>query len=76
MKHLAKYAAVLLLCVLALLAFTACGPKDYEKQKAAYNDIIEEYTALLTAKQNGEELPEPDTKGMDEREAAIAEAIF
>lgn len=75
MKHLAKYAAVLLLCVLALLAFTACGPKDYEKQKAAYNDIIEQYTALLTAKQNGEELPEPDTKGMDEREAAIAEAI-
>ncbi|MBQ7910161.1 MAG: hypothetical protein IJ363_05185 [Clostridia bacterium] len=76
MKHLAKYAAVLLLCVLALLAFTACGPKDYEKQKAAYNDIIEQYTALLTAKQNGEELPEPDTKGMDEREAAIAEAIY
>lgn len=76
MRHLAKYAAVLLLCVLALLAFTACGPKDYEKQKAAYNDIIEQYTALLTAKQNGETLTPPDTTGMSEGEAAIAEAVF
>lgn len=76
MKHLAKYAAVLLLCVLTLLAFTACGPKDYEKQKAAYNDIIEQYTALLTAKQNGETLTPPDTTGMSEGEAAIAEAVY
>lgn len=49
--------------------------KDYEKQKSLYNDIIAEYTALLTAKQNGEELPALNTDGMDEREAAIATAL-
>ena len=76
MKHLAKYAAVLLLCVLALLAFTACGGMTPEQQKEAYTPIIEQYTALLTAKQNGETLTPPDTTGMSEGEAAIAEAVF
>lgn len=76
MKHLAKYATALLLCVLTILAFTACGPEDYEMQKAAYNDIIEEYTALLKAKQNGETLTPPDTTGMSEGEVAIAEALY
>ena len=76
MKHLAKYAAVLLLCVLALLAFTACGGMTPEQQKEAYTPIIEQYTALLTAKQNGEELTVPDTEGMSEGETAIALAVF
>ena len=49
--------------------------KDYEKQKSLYDGIIAEYTALLTAKQNGEALSAPDTEGMDEREAAIATAL-
>ena len=76
MKRFAKYAAVLLLCVLALLAFTACGGMTPEQQKEAYTPIIEQYTALLTAKQNGETLTPPDTTGMSEGEAAIAEAVF
>ena len=66
-----------LLCALTLLSLNSCFTLDrYESSKSAYDGIIEEYTALLTAKQNGEELPEPDTKGMDEREAAIAEALY
>ena len=78
MKHIVKYTLALFICTLALWAFTACGPSmdDYETQKAAYNDVIEQYTGLLTAKQNGEELPTPDTAGMSEGEAAIAEAIY
>ena len=77
MKHIVKYTLALFICTLALWAFTACGPSidDYETQKAAYNDVIEQYTALLTAKQNGEELPTPDTTGMSEGEAAIAIAL-
>ena len=77
MKHIVKYTLALFICTLALWAFTACGPSidDYETQKAAYDGIIEEYTALLTAKQNGEELPVPDTTGMSEGEAAIAIAL-
>ena len=61
-----------LLCALTLLSLNSCFTLDrYESSKSAYDGIIEEYTALLTAKQNGEELPEPDTKGMSEEEAAI-----
>ena len=69
---------ILLAVILLLPALVACGPSidDYETQKAAYNDVIEEYTALLTASLNGEELPVPDTKDMDEREAAIAETLY
>ncbi len=67
-----------LLCLCLLLTAAACTQdpeKSYEKQKSLYDDIIAEYTALLTAKQNGEELPAPNTEGMDEREAAIATAL-
>ena len=68
---------ILLAVILLLPALVACGPSmdDYEKQKAAYHDVIEQYTALLTAKQNGEELPTPNTAGMSEGEAAIAIAL-
>ena len=77
MKHIVKYTLALFICTLALLGLVACAPSElsYEEQKTAYNGIIEEYTALLTAKQNGEELPVPDTEGMDEGEAAIAIAL-
>lgn len=67
-----------LLCLCLLLSAAACTQepdKAYEKQKALYDDIITEYKSLLTAKQNGEDLPALDTKGMDDRETAIAEAI-
>jgi len=43
--------------------------------KEIYEDVISRYTALLTAKHIGEELPAPDTAGMDEREAVIAETL-
>ena len=68
-----------LLCALLLLGVVACSPspeKTYEEQKALYNDIIAKYTELLIAKQNGEELAVPNTQGMDEREGAIAEALY
>ena len=78
MKHIVKYTLALFICTLALLGLVACAPSElsYEEQKTAYNGIIEEYTALLTAKQNGETLTPPDTTGMSEGEAAIAEAVF
>ncbi len=78
MKHIVKHTLALSICALALFALAACAPSEpsYEEQKLAYTSIIEEYTALLTAKQNGEEIPAPDTEGMDEREAAIAEAVY
>ena len=66
------------LCLMLMLSAVACNAstQSYEKQKAAYDGIIEEYTALLTAKQNGEELTPPDTSHMKETEAAIAEALY
>ena len=66
------------LCLMLALSAVACNAstQSYEKQKAAYDGIIEEYTALLTAKQNGEELTPPDTSRMKETEAAIAEALY
>lgn len=73
-----KKLLAILLCLCLLLTAVACAQdpdKDYEKQKSLYDDIITEYKALLTAKHNGEELPALDTKGMDEREAAIATAL-
>lgn len=77
MKRILAALVGVLLCAVALLACTSCGTPDlsYEEQKSAYDGIIAEYTALLTAKQNGEELPEPDTTGMKEEEAAIAIAL-
>ena len=78
MKRILTALAGVLLCAVALLAATSCGTPDlsYEGQKAAYDGIIAEYTALLKAKQNGETLTAPDTTGMSEGEAAIAEAIY
>ena len=66
------------LCLWLMLSAAACSTfaQSYEKQKAAYDGIIAEYTALLTSKQNGEELTPPDTSRMKEREAAIAEALY
>ena len=66
---------ILLTAILLLPALCACGGMTPEQQKEAYTPIIKQYTALLTAKQNGEELPVPDTEGMDEGEAAIAIAL-
>jgi len=70
-----------LLCLLMLFTATACKqtPPEpeltYEEQKALYDGIIAQYTDLLTAKHNGDDLPALNTDGMDEREAAIAAAI-
>ena len=78
MKRILTALAGVLLCAVALLAATSCGTPDlsYEGQKAAYDGIIAEYTALLKAKQNGETLTAPDTTGMSEGEAAISEAVY
>lgn len=75
-----------LLCFILLLTAVACSssptptppppPKTYEELKAAYGDIIAQYTTLITAKYNGEELPALNTEGMGEQEAAIADAIY
>ena len=67
---------ILLTAILLLPALCACGSMTPEQQKEAYTPIIEQYTALLTAKQNGETLTPPDTTGMSEGEAAISEAVY
>ena len=67
---------ILLTAILLLPALCACGGMTPEQQKEAYTPIIEQYTALLTAKQNGETLTPPDTAGMSEGEAAISEAVY
>ena len=67
---------ILLAAILLLPALCACGSMTPEQQKAAYDGIIAEYTALLTAKQNGETITPPDTTGMSEGEAAISEAVY
>ncbi len=75
-----KFLSVLL-CLFFVLGTVACtppapSPATYEEQKTLYADIISQYTALLTAKHNGEELPTPDTANMDTRESAIAQALY
>ena len=67
---------ILFTAILLLPALCACGGMTPEQQKEAYTPIIEQYTALLTTKQNGETLTPPDTTGMDEGEAAISEAVY
>ena len=67
---------ILLAAILLLPALCACGSMTPEQQKEAYTPIIEQYTALLNAKQNGETLTPPDTTGMSEGEAAISEAVY
>lgn len=64
-----------LLCLALLLAAVSCGETPREPREL-YADVISQYTALLTAKHAGEQLSAPDTDGMDEREAAIAEALY
>lgn len=73
-----KHFSFALLCVLLLLGMLACAPqeKTYEEKIAVYSDVVSQYTALLTAKQKGEEITAPPTEGMDERERAITEAIY
>ena len=65
-----------LLCFFILLGTTACLP--FQKSQALYieyDDIISEYTALLSAKKNGEELPALNTDDMDDQDRAIAEVL-
>ena len=74
-----KRSVSLLLCIMLLICAFGCtsvAKQPHEKQKAFYEDIISEYTALLTAKQNGEELSAPNTKGMSQRKADIAQALY
>lgn len=68
-----------MLCLLLLLASVGCAQtpeESYEKQKALYDGIVSQYTELLTAKYNGEELTAPNTDGMSKRDADIAEALY
>ena len=68
-----------LLCFSLLWVMVACTPtpqKTYEEQKVFYNDIISQYTAMLVAVNNGEELSTPNTDGMDEDERIIAETLY
>ena len=70
-----------LLCGVLLFSMVGCGdtpeaPKTYEEQKALYGDVIARYTSLLTDKRDGKELTVPNTEEMDERQAAIAEALY
>ena len=71
----------MLLAVLLLLTAVACKkatPEEAEQPSvyAVYEDIVAEFTELLTAKHNGEVLETPNTEDMDERETAIAEALY
>ena len=79
-----------LFCLSLLLTAVSCAPTSRAPQATqvsqttqppqsaygAYDDIVSQYTALLTAKHNGEALPAPSTEGMDERERAIAEVLY
>lgn len=73
----------IVLCVFLIFGTVSCTrspkqppQKSYEEQKSLYNDIISRYTALLTAKHNGEELSAPNTANMDARELAISETLY
>ena len=70
-----------LLCLSFLLTAVACKketPQEPETPSvyATYDDVVAEFTKLLTAKQSGEELDALNTENMDERETAIAEALY
>ena len=72
-----------LLCIFLMLGAVGCTrsperqpQKSYEEQKVLYDDIISQYTSLLNAKHNGEELFALNTENMDAREIAIAEALY
>ena len=85
-----KKILVTLMCLCLLFSAVACKPttpnettpkapevqtpqKTYQE---LYADIVAQYTALLTAKKNGEELTAPNTQGMDADQAAIAQTVF
>lgn len=69
-----------LLCLSFLLTAVACKkapPVDEpESVYANYEDIVADYIELLTAQSNGDALQVPNTAEMDERESAIAEALY
>ncbi len=50
--------------------------QDPQEPDGIYDDIIAQYTDLLTAKHNGEELTAPNTEGMDEVESSIANTLY
>ncbi|MBR2721325.1 MAG: hypothetical protein IKB75_00935 [Clostridia bacterium] len=52
------------------------SPEGYEEQKNLYDDILTQYTSLLTAKKNGENIPIPNTADMSQREVAISETLY
>jgi hypothetical protein len=66
-----------ILCLLLLVTAVGCSPSQetYEEQKDAYRDVLDQYITLLTAKHNGEALPELNTDGLNEQEAAIAASL-
>ena len=85
-----KKILVTLMCLCLLFSAVACKPttpnettpkapevqtpqKTYQE---LYADIVAQYTALLTAKKNGEELTAPNTDGMDADQAAILQTVF
>lgn len=73
----------ILICAVMLLLTVACSTpsdaqpqKSYEEQKALYNDVISRYTLLLKSKQDGKELPVPNTADMSQCEADISKALY
>ena len=50
--------------------------KSFEEQRLLYDDIIAQYTSLLTAKQKGKVLPVPNTANMSQDEIAISDALY
>ena len=78
-----KRVGTVLICVFLMLSTVACSAnpevtpqKSYEEQKLLYDNIIAQYTSLLTAKQTGDDLPVTDTTGMSQREIAISETLY
>ncbi len=82
MKKTFRIAMLFCLALAMILSTVACKPTSEEPPasektyRELYDGIIAQYTALLTAKQNGEELTAPNTEGMSDREVAITEAVF
>lgn len=78
MKKILSFILFVLVTLGAILCTTSCRAESlsYEEQKALYDDVIAEYTACLQAKESGQALTAPDTSGMNEQRAAVAEAIY
>ncbi len=64
-----------LICFSMILTMIGCTTTSQKDHKEIYNDVISQYTSLITAKHKGEELPSPNTDGMDEREAEIVKTL-